>query len=71
MAFIRKRNIEILTMKKPPWNTAKATPVVIALATGFGDPIPLTMENKAPEPNAAAMLSKWALVNHAGEKKIK
>jgi hypothetical protein len=58
-------------MKKPPWNTAKPTPVVIALATGFGVPIPLTMENRAPEPKAAAMLhAEEEIVNHVNKKMI-
>ena len=53
-------------MKKPPWNTAKAAPVVIAFATGLGVPIPLTMEKRAPEPKAAAMLYKQDIVKYKG-----
>lgn len=33
-------------------------PDVKALGTGFGPPMPLTNENSAPEPKAAAILQK-------------
>lgn len=50
-------------MKKPPWKIAKANPDVTAFATGFGAPMPLTKENNAPEPKAAAMLKQPPLMS--------
>lgn len=57
----------MLTLKSPPWTRAKKRPEVTAFPAWFGPPMPLTIENMAPEPKAATML-QWKV--HGTKMKI-